>query len=67
LRDEVYNNGTRTRYYTNGTVTFLNFDQSVENTVVAPSYIFSLWKDYAYTAKSSVDADATESDKKFNA
>lgn len=56
MRDEIYPNGTRTRYYTNGTITFLNFDQSVETTVTPPSYIFSLWKDYPY----EVNADASQ-------
>ena len=52
MRDEVYPNGTRTRFYTNGTVTFLNFDQTVETTIVPPSYVFSLWKDYDYVDNS---------------
>ena len=42
-------------------MTFLNFDQSVETTITPPTYIFSLWKDYQYTA-----ADNTDAEKAFN-
>ena len=49
-KDIVYTNGTRTRFYYNGTVTYLKLDKSLDNVITPPSYLFYKWQDYDSTA-----------------
>ena len=41
ISDEIFTNGTRIRYFVNGTIAYLNFDLSVNAYVVAPTSFYS--------------------------